>query len=237
MDNFLRQLFDVLDQIYASHQQQGVEQAAQMGPPAPPGPRDALGVPGMIQKGNIDLAHRPIAYNPDGSYSTVRSMGALVNGKETLIPTVNDLGQVMNPDEAVAYANKTNQNLGVFKDAASSERYAQNLHEDQAGQYDQMARRGDPTVGPPRPPMAYTEVGKPQIPPQHGAFVNVGAPSEIDYGQMQGVNGLNVRAPKDMGAVPGLTLTVHPDGKRTIEIPHEVLDAIFKTAPRKHKGK
>lgn len=107
---------------------------------------------GQTKAGNIDLNQRPIVYNKDGSYSTVRSMTVGGEGEPAhLIPTVSDDGRIMSDDEAVQTAKRTGRELGTFKDSASANSYAQSLHEDQAGQYEQMMRRGDPTTGPPNP--------------------------------------------------------------------------------------
>ncbi|RUY28905.1 MULTISPECIES: hypothetical protein [unclassified Mesorhizobium] len=97
-------------------------------PPASPvGP-----FPGMLQPGNIDLEHRPIAKNADGSYSTVRSMSfGDDSGKEILVPTVSPDGKIL-PDQAAIDAHgKTGQTLGVFDTPAHADMYAGALHKSQ----------------------------------------------------------------------------------------------------------
>jgi hypothetical protein len=71
--------------------------------------------------------------NPDGTTSTVRSLGVNIDGKEVLIPTVVG-DRVVSDNEAIAAYKKTGQHLGIFKDAKSATTYAEQLHRDQAAQ-------------------------------------------------------------------------------------------------------
>jgi hypothetical protein len=96
-----------------------------------PDPRRGLG---MIEMGNIDLNARPIVRNPDGSISTVRSMGVNLDGRETLIPTVGPNG-IMSNDDAVDHFYKTGEHLGTFDTPENSDAYARFLHETQAKLY------------------------------------------------------------------------------------------------------
>lgn len=92
------------------------------------------GRPGLVEPGNIDLKHRPVVRNRDGSISTVRSITIEDNGRQILIPTVVGRRVVSNP-EAIAHWRRTGRHLGVFDNAAAAELYAKQLHENQAAMY------------------------------------------------------------------------------------------------------
>jgi hypothetical protein len=90
---------------------------------------------GMIRQGNIDLNRRPTVKNSDGSISTVRSITITTqDGKAVLIPTVVG-SRVVSNEEAIKHFQQTGENLGIFKDEASADAYAQALHEQQAQAY------------------------------------------------------------------------------------------------------
>ena len=90
---------------------------------------------GLLAPGNIDLHHRPVVKNPDGTVSTVRSIGVGIDGREVLIPTVSDDGRVLSDAEALAQFRKTGRHLGMFDTPAHATTYAQQLHEQQAKEY------------------------------------------------------------------------------------------------------
>jgi hypothetical protein len=93
-------------------------------------------VPGLVEKGNVDIANRPNIDNGDGTHSSVFSMSFGTDKGEVLVPGVGDgktyPARKLTPEEALDQYRKTGQNLGTFKDSKSADAYAQTLHEDQA---------------------------------------------------------------------------------------------------------
>lgn len=86
---------------------------------------------GALEPGNIDLTARPHVKNPDGSTSTVYSMGTEINGQQYLIPLVHDDGYIMTPDEGIAEFERTGKHLGVYGSPEESDQAAEAIHLDQ----------------------------------------------------------------------------------------------------------
>jgi hypothetical protein len=96
-------------------------------------PPRSSGVPGLLVPGNIDIHHRPIVHNSDGSISTVRSISIVTDEGEVLIHTV------VGDREAIDHYHKTGEHLGIFKNEAAATAYAKSLHNQQAKEYDSKA--------------------------------------------------------------------------------------------------
>lgn len=94
------------------------------------------GPQGMIGPGNIDLTNRPIVHNPDGTYSTIRSITISDDtGKTYVIPTVVN-GRIVSNDEAIKHWQDTGEHLGVFNNEPNANTFARALHEQQAARPD-----------------------------------------------------------------------------------------------------
>ena len=92
------------------------------------------------ENGNIDINHREVLRNSDGSISTEQSITITTDedGKEkyVVIPTVID-GILVPNDKAVEHYEETGENLGKFDSEQDSEKYAEYLHERQEQFYKQ----------------------------------------------------------------------------------------------------
>jgi hypothetical protein len=95
----------------------------------------AQGPAGLRTPGNIDLHNRPIRRNPDGSFSTVKTIGIGTDAGEVVIPTISDDGRQMSEQEAIAQYRQTGKSFGVFDTPQNAATFAQSLHEQQAQEY------------------------------------------------------------------------------------------------------
>lgn len=107
------------------------EQAPEL-PKALPTRASAANGYNAIKPGNVDLSHRPFVQNIDGSVSSVRSMGAELDGKQMLIPTVDPYGRIMTDDQAIEEYRRSGQNLGTYRTPEDSDRAGEAIHNDQA---------------------------------------------------------------------------------------------------------
>jgi hypothetical protein len=82
---------------------------------------------GMREEGNINLAERQRRRNPDGTFSTLRSMSVGYPQGEVLMPTVAPNGWYMSPDQAMNQYQNTGQHLGIFGSPDQANIYAQML--------------------------------------------------------------------------------------------------------------
>ena len=97
---------------------------------------DRTDTPGLVERGNIDLTNRPKVKNADGSISTVRSISFQDDdGREVLIPTVSEQGQVLSDDDAIDYYRQSGKHLGKFLTPADATAYAEKLHLEQEKMY------------------------------------------------------------------------------------------------------
>lgn len=94
----------------------------------------AVRPPGMVEPGNINLSTRPVVRNANGSISTVRSITIEQDGRAILIPTVVG-NAVVSDKDAIEHFRQTGEHLGIFQNEQAADRYAQQLHEDQAREY------------------------------------------------------------------------------------------------------
>jgi GNAT superfamily N-acetyltransferase len=104
--------------------------------------------PGQTQPGNVDLFGQPKVKNPDGSTSTVDSIGVNIDGQELLLPTVTPDGRhFRTAQEAIDEYKRTRRHLGVFATQAAADAAGQQLHEDYAAGKFERRPGTPPAVG------------------------------------------------------------------------------------------
>ena len=116
---------------------------------------------GMLSHGNIDLTTRPQVINPDGSISTIRSIGVNIDNKELLIPTVSDDGRIMSNNEAVETYRKTGKHLGIFDSPASATTWANVHHADKIDPFASGSKKINNPLPPPLSPELASPVERP----------------------------------------------------------------------------
>src|SRR6516225_6308225 len=129
---------------------------------------------GLIEPGNIDLYHRPIVQNADGSLDAVRPQSVGIDGREVLLPSVAGDGRNLTVPEMVDTFRRTNQHLGIFDNPANATSYAEILHQQQNqlyGPHGLMQPKKEPAPAPapqaaPSRPPGY--VGRGEFAPEAG---------------------------------------------------------------------
>lgn len=97
------------------------------------------GIPKPVIPGNIDVTKIAPIKNPDGSYSTVRSISVGTDSGEVLIPTVIN-GRIVADSTAIRTFQQTGKHLGVFKNATDADKFANDLHKREAKRISQSTQ-------------------------------------------------------------------------------------------------
>jgi hypothetical protein len=121
------------------------------------GPLAGKPIPNMLEKGNIDVNHRPSITNADGTHSSIYSVTVPINKdgslwagdyekapRYALVPSIAN-GKFLTPDgkkppagdkkaasaledAAARYYEKTRQHLGIFASSDAADDYADRAH-------------------------------------------------------------------------------------------------------------
>ncbi len=81
-------------------------------------------------RGNINLGKLPRVSNPDGSYSTVKTITIEEDGKTILIPTIIN-GKAVSNEEAIRSYHSSGKHLGKFNSEQEAEKYDAQMHKNQ----------------------------------------------------------------------------------------------------------
>jgi hypothetical protein len=95
---------------------------------------------GLITPPTLDPGSQPAVMNADGSISTVRTMGAEIDGKQTNLPTVSPDGKMLTPDEAIAQYKATGKHLGQYDTPENADQAAEALHKIEAMSMSQVPK-------------------------------------------------------------------------------------------------
>ncbi len=89
-----------------------------------------------LNHGNINLFTRPITQNPDGTHSSLNSMSFGADGKEILVPGVDEHGGgLIDGNAAIEQFKRTGHYLGKFNSVPEADAYAKALHDEGASGY------------------------------------------------------------------------------------------------------
>lgn len=86
--------------------------------------------------GNVDLYAQPEVPNPDGSKSTVDTIGVNINGFEYVLPRVTPDGRHLDSEQAIDEFRRTGRHLGAFYAPEHASAFAGQVHDDyERGKY------------------------------------------------------------------------------------------------------
>lgn len=97
---------------------------------------------GQVSPGNIDVLGRKIRRNPDGTISTLKSLGlGRVDGLEMLLPGMLSGGRDLSPAEAAERYLQSGEHLGIFNSPQAATKHAEMLHRQQDLHYSKGSER------------------------------------------------------------------------------------------------
>lgn len=101
------------------------------------------------ENGTLNPYERESVLNPDGSFSSMRTMLIESGGKHVLIPSFYD-GVAHSPQEAIYEYRRTGGHFGKFLSREEAENYDKNMHDRMAA--DSLVKKliGDPLAIDPR---------------------------------------------------------------------------------------